>query len=252
MLNAVNGTLKKNNYFQSKAGGENMIGCLCIHGFTGAPYEVEPLTEYLTKHTDWIISVPTLPGHGENLSLKDIHYQQWIEHAEAELKKLIKTCDRVYVIGFSMGGMIASLLAAKYPVDKLVLLSAAAYYLNPKQMANEIKSMIVDLFKGNLVNNEFFQRYKRKIKVTPIKATFQFRRLVSYIKPLLPQVEVPTLIAQGECDGIVPPKSAEYLYRTISAKTKRLTYIKDSSHHICHCEEKEALFSQVYDFLMER
>jgi carboxylesterase len=229
-----------------------LIGCLCIHGFTGAPYEVEPLAEYLTKHTDWIFSVPTLPGHGENLSLKDIHYHQWIEHAEAELKKLIDTCDRVYVIGFSMGGMIASLLAAKYPVDKLVLLSAAAYYINPKQMASEIKSMIVDLFKGNLENNEFFKRYKRKIKATPIKATFQFRRLVSYIKPLLPQVEVPTLIAQGECDGIVPPKSAEYLYRTISAKTKRLTYIKDSSHHICHCEEKEALFSQVYDFLMER
>lgn len=247
----LNGTLKE-NILQSKAGGENMIGCLCIHGFTGAPYEVEPLAEYLTKHTDWVFSVPTLPGHGKNLSLKDVHYQQWIDHAENELKKLIDTCDQVYVIGFSMGGMIASLLAAKYPVDKLVLLSAAAYYLNPKQMASEIKSMIIDSLKGNLENNEFFQRYKRKIKATPIKATLQFRKLVSYIKPLLPQVEVPTLIAQGECDGIVPPKSAEYLYRTINAKTKRLTYIKDSSHHICHCEEKEALFSTVYDFLMER
>lgn len=229
-----------------------MIGCLCIHGFTGAPYEVEPLAEYLTKHTDWVFSVPTLPGHGENLSLKGIHFHQWIEHAETELKKLILKCDEVYVIGFSMGGMIASLLAAKYPVDKLVLLSAAAYYLNPKQIINEIKSMMIDSFKGNLFENELFQRYRRKIKGTPIAATLQFRRLVSTIKPLLPQVVVPTLIAQGDCDGIVPPKSAEYLYRTIGAKTKRLTYIKDSNHHICHCEEKEALFSQVFDFLMDR
>lgn len=229
-----------------------MIGCLCIHGFTGAPYEVEPLAEFLSKRTDWIFSVPTLPGHGESLSLKGVYYQQWIEHAESELKKLIQICDEVYVIGFSMGGMIASYLAAKYPVDKLVLLSAAAYYVNPKQMASEMKSMLIDTFKGNLLNNELFQRYKRKIKATPITATLQFRRLVSSIKPILPQVEVPTLIAQGECDGIVPPKSAEYLYRTINAKTKRLTYIKDSNHHICHCVEKEALFSQVYDFLMER
>lgn len=228
-----------------------MIGCLCIHGFTGAPYEVEPLAEYLNIHTDWVISVPTLPGHGETLSLKGVHYQQWIDHAENELKKLIQSCDQVYVIGFSMGGMIASYLAARYPVDKLVLLSAAALYLNPKQMASEIRLMVMDTIKGNLSNNELFQRYKRKIKATPITATFQFRRLVSFIKPLLPQVEVPTLIAQGECDGVVPPKSAEYLYRTISAKTKRLTYIKDSNHHICHCEEKEALFSEVYDFLME-
>jgi carboxylesterase len=228
-----------------------MIGCLCIHGFTGSPYEVEPLAEYLNKHTDWVFSVPTLPGHGDILSLKGIHYQQWIGHAEEELKKLIHTCEKVYVIGFSMGGMIASLLAAMYPVDKLVLLSAAAFYLNPKQMASEIKSMVIDTFKGNLHNNELFLRYKRKIKGTPITATLQFRRLVSYIKPLLPQIETPTLIAQGECDGIVPPKSAEYLYRTINAKTKRLTYIKDSNHHICHCEEKDALFSQVFDFLMD-
>lgn len=229
-----------------------MIGCLCIHGFTGAPYEVEPLAEYLTEHTDWVFRIPTLPGHGENLSLKGVQYHQWIDYAESELKDLIQNCDKVYVVGFSMGGMIASYLAAKYPVDKLVLLSAAAYYVNPKQIASELKSMLIDVFKGNLAENELFQRYKRKIKATPITATLQFRRLVASIKPLLPQVEVPTLIAQGECDGIVPPKSAEYLYRTINAKKKRLTYIKDSNHHICHCEEKEALFSQVHDFLIER
>jgi esterase/lipase len=80
----------------------------------------------------------------------------------------------------------------------------------------------------------------------------QFRRLVSFIKPMLHQVQTPTLIAQGECDGIVPPKSAEYLYQTIGANQKKLTYIKQSKHHICHCEEKEALFSQVLDFLMEQ
>ena len=229
-----------------------MIGCLCIHGFTGAPNEVEPLVDYLTEQTDWTFSVPTLPGHGETLSLQGVRYQEWIIHAEEELKKLMHSCDVVYVIGFSMGGMIASLLAAQYPVDKLVLLSAAAYYLNPRQMASELKMIVMDSLRGKLSDNELFQRYLRKIKETPITATIQFRRLVSFIKPFLPQIEVPTLIAQGECDGIVPPKSAEYLYRTIGAKQKKLTFIKNSKHHICHCEEKEALFSQVLDFLKEQ
>lgn len=229
-----------------------MIGCLCIHGFTGAPYEVEPLVEYLKERTDWRFSVPTLPGHGESQSLKGIHFDEWIHHAEEELKSLIAACDKVYVIGFSMGGMIASFLAAHYPVDKLVLLSAAAYYINPKQLAADIFSAIKDTMNGNLQENELFQRYKRKITETPLAATLQFRRLVSFIKPMLNQVQAPTLIAQGECDGIVPPKSAEYLYQTIGAHQKKLTYIKQSKHHICHCEEKEALFSQVLDFLMER
>ncbi|MEH7331439.1 alpha/beta fold hydrolase [Neobacillus drentensis] len=229
-----------------------MIGCLCIHGFTGAPYEVEPLVEYLKERTDWIFSVPTLPGHGESGSLKGIHFDEWIHHAEEELKSLIEVCDTVYVIGFSMGGMIASFLAAQYRVDKLVLLSAAAFYVNPKQMAADIFSVLKDSVTGNLQKNELFQRYKRKITETPFAATLQFRRLVSFIKPMLHQVQTPTLIAQGECDGIVPPKSAEYLYQTIGANQKKLTYIKQSKHHICHCEEKEALFSQVLDFLMEQ
>jgi esterase/lipase len=229
-----------------------MIGCLCIHGFTGSPYEVEPLVEYLHDRTDWIFSVPTLPGHGDTHTLKGIHYQQWLDHAETELKKLIQTCDVVYVIGFSMGGLIASFLAVNYPVDKLILLSAAAYYINPRQLAADLKKMIKDSFNGNLRDNELFLRYKRKITETPLAATLQFRRLVTFSKPLLHQVEVPTFIAQGECDGIVPPKSAEYLYRTIGAKQKRLTFIKKSNHLICHCEENGALFSQVFDFLMEK
>ncbi len=229
-----------------------MNGCLLLHGFTGSPAEVEPLERFLHEHTDWILRVPTLPGHGETLDLKGVHFQEWIHHAEAELQKLMDTCDEVYVIGFSMGGMIASFLAANYPVDKLILLSAAAYYMNPKQLAADIKLMLKDLFHGNLKNNELFLRYKRKIIETPLAATLQFQRLVSYIKPLLHLVKVPTLIAQGDCDGIVPPKSAEYLYRTIGAKQKRLTIIKHSKHHICHCEENVALFSQVLDFLMEQ
>jgi carboxylesterase len=229
-----------------------LIGCLCIHGFTGAPYEVEPLVTYLTERTDWLFKVPVLPGHGETLSLKGIHYEEWIGHAENELKELLNTCDEVFVVGFSMGGMIASLLAVKYPVTKLVLLSAAAYYVNSKQLITDINAILMDGIRGNLADNALFQQYKRKIKQTPITATLQFRRLVSFIRPILSEVKVPTLIAQGTNDGIVPPKSAVYLYRTIGAKQKKLTFIKNSKHHICHCEENEALFSEVLDFLMER
>ena len=115
-----------------------MIGCLCIHGFTGAPDEIEPLVHFLNGHTDWKLVVPTLPGHGEMLELKGVQYGQWISHAEKELEKLLQTCEKVYVVGFSMGGMIASYLAVHFPVEKLVLLSAAAYYVNPKQLAVDI------------------------------------------------------------------------------------------------------------------
>lgn len=226
-----------------------LIGCLCIHGFTGAPYEVEPLANHLSEHTQWEIAVPTLPGHGESLQLKGIAYEQWIEHAELELKKLQKTCEKVYVVGFSMGGMIASHLAIHNRVEKLILLSAAAYYINPKQIATDIGEMIRDSFHGRLNENELFNRYKRKIKETPLAATFQFRRLVSSIRPVLNEVKIPTLIAQGESDGMVPPKAAQYLYEQIGTEQKKLIYVKDSKHHICHCNENERLFAEIVHFL---
>lgn len=227
-----------------------MIGCLCIHGFTGAPSEVEPLVQYLKKETDWKLTVPTLPGHGDTLNLKGVQYKEWIDHAERELESLLDSCEKVYVVGFSMGGMIASYLTVHFPVEKLVLLSAAAYYVNPKQLAVDIGMMFKDLYQGKLAENELFLRYKRKIKETPLAATIQFRKLVNQVRPLLPEISVPTFIAQGEIDGVVPPKAAQYLYNSICSSSKKLFYIKNSKHLICHCEERNDLFENILSFLL--
>jgi carboxylesterase len=227
-----------------------MIGCLCIHGFTGSPYEVAPLVNFLEKSTDWLLRVPTLPGHGETLQLKGVSYKEWLVYAERELRWLLDRCEKVYIIGFSMGGIIASYLATKYPINKLVLLSAAAYYINLKQLAEDMRGMVRDSLKGNLASNELFLRYKKKIIETNIGATIQFRKLVSEVRPMLPEVKVPTLIAQGEADGIVPMKSAQYLYKCIGANTKEILYIPKSKHHICHCDENELLFKKILSFLV--
>lgn len=226
-----------------------MIGCLCVHGFTGGPFELEPLVAYLMERTDWKFSVPTLPGHGESLRLKGVNYKEWIEHAEEALKRLLEECEVVYVIGFSMGGIISSYLATKYPVDKLVLLSAAAYYMNPKQLALDVGEMVRDTFRRSLHKNELFLRYKRKIKETPITATIQFRTLVSKIRPIIRNVTIPTLIVQGKMDGVVPIKSAHFLYDKIQAPKKKLILFEKSKHLLCHGEETEELFEEVYKFL---
>lgn len=229
-----------------------MIGCLCIHGFTGEPYEVEPIANFLRDKTDWYISTPTLPGHGPDESLKGVTYKEWLEAAEQALINLLDRCDTVYIIGFSMGGMIASYLASKYEVEKLVLLSAAAYYFNPKQFLKDIKHMVKDGVRGRLTENELYQRYRRKIVETPIAATYQFTQAVRSIRPLIKDVTVPTLIIQGEQDGLIPKKSAQYLYESIPAPEKKVLYFKKSKHMICHDCEKEQLFKEVSNFLLEK
>jgi carboxylesterase len=228
-----------------------MTACLCIHGFTGSPMEVEPLAEYIQHHTNWECVIPTLPGHGSELRLEGIMYNEWLRHAEESLKDLLKRHEIVYVVGFSMGGLIASYLATKYPIKKLILLSAAAYYINFAQLQKDIRIICADFFRGQIKENELFTRYMNKIKSTPLAATIQFRKLVQYVKPLLSNIYVPTLIAQGEKDGIVPLKSASYIYNTIRADNKKIIYVEESKHLICHCERRETLFQEIITFLKE-
>lgn len=113
-------------------------GVLCLHGFTGGPYEVKPYVDYLEVNTDWKIVVPTLPGHGETLELKNLTAETWMMAAEQALRLLQKEVDRVFVVGFSMGGIIAIYLALRYKIERLVLLSAAAKYINPTQLLHDI------------------------------------------------------------------------------------------------------------------
>lgn len=227
-----------------------MIGCLLIHGFTGSPEELRPLAEYLHEHTDWQIHTPTLPGHGEGESMSTSTWRLWLEFIEKEYLLLQDRCTEIYVIGFSMGGMIAAYLASKYSVSKLVLLSAAVFCLHPKMMIQEVKEAFMEPLKGQK-SSSTMERYKYKIKQTPLRAVYHFRRLVWHVKPRLRHITSPILIVQGEKDMLVQPRSATYIYQHVHSSIKELFYLGESKHIVCHdCEQKQ-LFEKVENFLFD-
>lgn len=228
-----------------------MTGCLIIHGYTGGPYEVEPLTTYLDEQTNWEILVPTLPGHGETLALEDVSYEKWLQAAENSLQKLKKKYAQVYLIGFSMGGMIAAYLAAKFKVDKLVLLATAGKIFSLRQLTLDIGGVITDRVKGTLRENQNYQRYKRKIGKIPLKSNIEFLKLVRYTREYLKDIESPVFIAQGIRDGIVPSSTASYLDREITISSqKEIVLFEKSDHLICWGEDKDTLNGMVHDFLL--
>lgn len=227
-----------------------MIGCLIIHGFTGGPYEVDPLARFLKENTDWHIEVPTLPGHGRNLDLKDVSYRKWIHAAEDVLQQLNRKYDRIYLIGFSMGGMIASYLAAKYKVDNLVLLAPSGKFLSLRQMTLDIASVAADGMRGNLGKNKLYLHYKKKMGTIPFKANIEFLKLVKFTRRYLKKVKSPVLIAQGQQDGMVPYKTAYYLEKEINSKQKEVVFFERSRHLICLGDDKDMLNKMVYEFLV--
>src|SRR5690625_3807944 len=199
-----------------------MKGCLIIHGFTGGPYEVDPLAKYLKERTDWKIEVPVLPGHGKELALENISYTSWLKKAENTLNELFTQCEHVYVIGFSMGGMIAAYLAAKYAIDRLVLLAPARRFISLKHLSRYVTQLIGDGFTGKLEENKFYKHYKSKASMVPLRSNIEFMKLVNKTKQYLDQVETPVLIAQGKKDMLVPLSAVYDLEKEISSEHKEV------------------------------
>lgn len=231
-------------------GTEKMkTGLLCIHGFTGGPYEIEPFVQNIEEKTDWIVKVPTLPGHGPTLSLTELTAEIWMMEAEQALRLLQKQVDRVFVVGFSMGGLIALYLSLRYKIDRLVLLSASAKYIKGVQILEDVKDIVADVVQGNLSTNAFYHLYEYKLTHTPIRAAIEFMRVVKMVEPYYESVTVPVCIVQGKKDGIVPFTSAQYLYDRLGSEEKSMVTSECGKHLICYSEDCDEWFDEVLSFL---
>ncbi|MFX3674897.1 MAG: alpha/beta hydrolase [Paenisporosarcina sp.] len=227
-------------------------GMLCIHGFTGGPYEVRPFVEFIESKTDWVVKTPTLPGHGPTLSLKNLKAENWMMEAEQALRLLQKEVDRVVIVGFSMGGLIALYLSLRYKIDQIVLLSAAAKYISGGQLLNDVKEIMADAIQGKISTNTFYHLYEYKLTHTPFKATIEFLRIVKMVEPYYASITTPVCIVQGKKDGIVPFGTAEYLYDQLGSSEKLLVISEGGKHHICYSNDCDDWFNEVLVFLQQK
>ncbi len=228
-----------------------MKGCLMLHGFSGSPAEIAPLSSFLQEKTDWKIVTPTLPGHGKGIQLHGVKFGEWLAAAEASLQLLLAECEEVYLVGYSMGGVISGYLAAKYPVAKLVLLSAAYHYLAPRMRLVEMKSLMQDYSRNKHHENTVYQRVNRKKGVVTFSALREFQKLVHRHRSVYSEVVVPTFIAHGMRDSVIPVKSAKYIYKTLRATDKTMMWIDEADHCICFCSKSHVLFKQIVQFLQK-
>lgn len=224
-------------------------GVLFIHGFTGGTYEVQPLVTYVKSRTDWLTEVPTLPGHGVTLDLRDMSAESWMMEAEQAMQRLQQKVDRIIVVGFSMGGLIAMYLTLRYPVEKLILLSAAAKYISPRVLLKDLQTVLAESVLRRYKPTMFSHLFQYKLTNTPIRATFEFLRIVKMVEPYYANIKAPVCIVQGEKDPIVPFSAAAHLYEKLGSSTKRLITSPFAKHHICYSDDCDDWFEEVLRFM---
>ena len=220
---------------------------MIIHGFAGGTYDEENLANYLELSIHFDVFQFTLPGHDKNLS--SVEYTEWIDYSEEKLKWLIKKgYTRIYLIGHSMGGVIATYLATKYSeVKKLVLAAPAFQYLD--MMDGEVN------FKNSIkLAPHIFKTYgggeliSRFLKLN-IKATKEFSLLIKEYGDCPKKLECPLLILQGTSDDVVPISSSQYVYDNAKSKTKKLVFIDEGTHDVFRSSHDAKVFKTVKSFL---
>jgi Esterase/lipase len=221
--------------------------CIIIHGFAGNLHEVEPLAHALVE-MDYEIITPLLPGHSvDKKRMEKVTALDWLEMIEKMIKRAIEEDKHIHLIGFSMGAMIASIMADRYKIATLVLLSPAVYVLTPHLLRTRLK----ELFNSAMLNrslpdhsdNQFF------IRSIPIHNVFEFQKIVRQAKRIFRQISVPICILHGEMDETVDPKSSEWIFRVVASKDKELHYLPRSRHHICLGPENDHVIQWVSEFL---
>ena len=227
------------------------IGVLILHGFGGDRSEVEPLASYL-ETGGLQISVPLLPGHGgDRRELRRVSRRDWIAAAETAYAELAARCAKVYVIGFSMGGLLAvHFLAGSFPFHNnsdevvgagalcgLITVNTPVYYWNLRQIAanlrNEMGGKSVD---GKPVGEGWRKRYLCCAQGLPPRAMLEFQLLLSGSKRLYGRLHCPALILQLADDDTVWPSSGDYILRRMKG-SRRLLKLPQGGHQVFQSDQ---------------
>ena len=102
-----------------------------------------------------------------SLNLELFTAKHWLMDAEIAYKRLSKEVDEIFIVGFSMGGIIAMYLALRYKVKALVLLSPAARYIRTKQFVIDLNGLFLEPGMVIIQEMSFLNVYERKIIDVP-------------------------------------------------------------------------------------
>jgi carboxylesterase len=241
----------------------NRIGCLVTHGFTGVPQEVRWLGQYLNQR-GYTVHGPRLPGHGTAVEdMCDTRWREWYAAVLAGYAMLRAQCDKVFVMGLSMGGSLSLLLASREPVDGVVAMSAPYEVQDWRRSIAPILSPFIRTIPKKRPHKDAFDERVRaeqrtrgeeeighfSYSVYPIRPALQLFRLLSEMRAGLPRITAPALLIHSRQDDTVPFTNLQKIYDAVGSVEKHMLVLEDSLHVITEDHEREKVFAAAADFV---
>ncbi len=218
------------------------------------------------------VYAPDLRGHGRSArpgALADLDSLEAtlgdIEGLTAVVRRALPEA-RLFVLGFSMGGMLALLFALRHPEGLAgVVTSGAAVeipeYVSPLLlrlsglMNRFLPLLAVQTFDFRQVSRD--PEVIRAMELDPLYYKGKIRARTGYQQLLgirevassLPHLRLPLLVLHGGEDRLIAPKTAEMIFNTATSPDKTLKIWPGLRHEILNEPEKLQVLATILDWL---
>lgn len=225
------------------ADGNNDAGVICVHGFTGTPYEVGPAGRAIAQ-TGLPVVAPLLPGHGykdrpeQEKQFAQITPSGLLAAARQEVARARERYGRVGMVGFSMGGSLALILAAEGLLDCCAVAAPALRLVRKAEILIPLLSWAGFTLESPptepfyLPSYDFYHSWALR---TLWQLSRQARRQLS-------QIHCPVLAVHSHNDLTVPPVVLDLMARQIPGEIETAWF--DHSGHSMFLDTSGAAVSE--------
>lgn len=233
-----------------------MFGILLLHSFGSTPKEFDNLITYL-KDQGFYTSAPLLPGHGTTpKDLDGINYKEWVFAAENAFNDLNSYCQGVYVVGQTLGAVLALNLASCQPgILGLITLSGFLRLSKWQRLIRPIFPFLPDMIPFASEKSKFITQFLDQWIATgtyyniPKSSFLEVNNILGETNRLLKKIEQPIYILHSTQTVGIDDSNATMILRKVSSKKKQLLFINKGGALMTMGEGKAIVFREISNFL---
>lgn len=230
-------------------------GVLILHGFGDTPQSVRGLASAFHEQ-GWTVRAPALHGHGSTLqAFTNARANEWLEDARSALHQLQSRSTAVAIIGQSMGGALATILADEERVDALVLLVPFCT-MSPRGQLIARLHRVVSLFKPYIrsrsdssILDPIARRNALGRGIATPRLLHELFLVVRRARKCAAHVRAPALVIHSRKDLRIPAPAAEEAFRRLGSRNKLLEWVERSGHVVSVDHDREWVVRRALDWL---